>query len=272
MAMTTFLFWNLNKKRLEELVASLAEVHEVDVLILTECEVPAHSMLEVLNRRAGAKFHLTDSQCAEIVIYTKFSPEFLRKKCDSGRLTIRRLRLPGSEEILLAAVHHPSKLYWKDGSQSFECVELSHTIRMMEEAVRHRRTVLVGDFNMNPFEEGMIAANGLNAVMARMIAARESRTVQESEYPFFYNPMWGHFGDAVDGPSGTFYRGSSEHIAYFWHMFDQVLIRPELLGIFRNEDLKILSGIEKRSFLTSRGLPDASVASDHLPILFRLDL
>ena len=51
---------------------------------------------------------------------------------------------------------------------------------------------------MNPFEHGVVAANGLNAVMARKVAARDTRTVLAHEYPFFYNPMWGHFGDAID--------------------------------------------------------------------------
>jgi hypothetical protein len=270
--MTTFLFWNLNKKRIERLVANLAELHEVDVLILTECEIPAHVMLEALNGGTSRMFHLTDSARQEIVIYTRFSSEFLTKKFDSARLTIRRLRLPGIDEILLAAVHSPSKVNWKDASQSAECYELSSSIRRIEKEVGHSRTVLVGDFNMNPFEDGMVAANGLNAAMARMVATRETRTVQAREYPFFYNPMWGHFGDATDGPSGTFYYGSSEHVVYFWNMFDQVLIRPELLSIFRNEGLKILRDNGERSFLTAKGLPDASVASDHLPILFQLDL
>jgi hypothetical protein len=217
-------------------------------------------------------FHLSDSECERIVIYTRFSQEFIQKKFDSTRLTIRRLLLPGSEEILLAAVHQPSKLYWSDQSQGFECAELASTICDIEEEVGHRRTVLVGDFNMNPFEGGIVAANGLNAVMSRNVAARDSRTVQGRDYPFFYNPMWGHFGDAVDGPSGTFYHGSSEQVVYFWNMFDQVLIRPELLSIFRNEGLKILRDSGERSFLTATGLPDVSVASDHLPILFGLDM
>lgn len=127
-------------------------------------------------------------------------------------------------------------------------------------------------FNMNPFEDAIVAATGLNAVMDRMVAARRTRTVLAHEYPFFYNPMWGHFGDSIEGPSGTFYDGRSEHVTFFWNMFDQVLIRPELLSMFRNEDLKILGGISETSLLTANGLPNASVASDHLPILFRLDL
>lgn len=270
--MTSFLFWNLQKKPLEGLVSELAEAHEVDVLILTECTIPAHIILEALNQRAGSMFQLTDSQCEEIVIYTRFSSEFLQKQLDDSRLTIRRLLLPGSEEILIAALHHPSKLYWNNASQSAECYRVSATIRTVEEEVGHRRTVLVGDFNMNPFEDAIVAANGLNAVMARMVATRGTRTVLAQEYPFFYNPMWGHFGDAIEGPSGTFYDGRSEHVSYFWNMFDQVLIRPELLSMFRNEDLKILSGGAEKSLLTPNGLPNTSVASDHLPILFRLDL
>ena len=206
------------------------------------------------------------------MIYTRFSSEYLQKRFDDSRLTIRQLRLPGRDEILLAALHHPSKLHWSNASQSAECYRVSSTIRGVEEEVGHRRTVLVGDFNMNPFEDAMVAATGLNAVMARMIAARETRTVLAHEYPFFYNPMWGHFGDAMEGPSGTFYDGRSEHVTYFWNMFDQVLIRPELLRMFRNEALRILSVSGERSLLTAKGLPDASAASDHLPLLFRLDL
>jgi hypothetical protein len=270
--MITFLFWNLNKSPLEALVSELAEMHQVDVLILAESEITSYVMLETLNRNPGSKFHLTDSQCEKIVIYTRFSREFIQKKFDSERLTVRRLMLPRSEEILLAAIHQPSKLYWSDQSQSFECVELASTIRSIEKEVGHRRTVLVGDFNMDPFEAGFVAANGLNAVMSRNVAARHSRTVQGKDYPFFYNPMWGHFGDAVDGPAGTIYYGSSEHVAYFWHIFDQVLIRPELLSIFKNEELKILSAGTEMSLLTANGLPDNSAASDHLPILFRLEM
>ena len=270
--MTSFLFWNLQKKPLGGLVGELAEAHEVDVLILTECTVPTYVMLEALNRGTGPMFHITDSECDEIVIYTRFSSEFLQKQLDDSRLTIRRLRLPGSKEILIAALHHPSKLCWNNASQSAECYRVSSTIRSVEEEVGHRRTVLVGDFNMNPFEDAIVAATGLNAVMARMVATRGTRTVLAHEYPFFYNPMWGHFGDALEGPSGTFYDGRSEHVTYFWNMFDQVLIRSELLSMFRNDELKILSGGADTSLLTAKGLPNTSVASDHLPILFRLNL
>lgn len=125
---------------------------------------------------------------------------------------------------------------------------------------------------MNPFETGLVSAAGLNAVMTRQIALRETRTVKGKEYPFFYNPMWSHFGDAGGTPSGTYYYSGARHREFFWHIFDQVLIRPALIDSFQNESLKILSTDGAISFLSNRGVPDPSVASDHLPILFELNL
>lgn len=175
--MRTFLFWNLNGKRIEQLVANLAQLHDVDLVILTECAIPTAVMLDALNQDASPKFHLTEGECREIVIYTRFSSQFLQMAFETSRLTIRRMRLPDTDEILLAAVHHPSKLHWRDGSQNAECHGLSSSIRRIEDEEGHRRTVLVGDFNMNPFQEGVVAANGLNAVMARGVAARRKTRV-----------------------------------------------------------------------------------------------
>ncbi len=176
-------------------------------------------------------------------------------------------------DILLAVGHFPSKTYQSDISQAFECSELSREIRQTEQEIGHSRTIMVGDFNMNPFEDGIVSANGFNAVMTQGIAERKFRTVQNRKYPFFYNPMWGLFGDALPGrPPGTYYYAGSEHRSFFWNIFDQVLIRPDLMNSFRNEELKILGSDGNDSFMMSYGIPDSRAVSDHLPILFRLRL
>jgi len=56
-------------------------------------------------------------------------------------------------------------------------------------------------------------------------------------------------------------------------MFDQVLIRPSLLDRFSNDSLEIVEEFGDYSLLSSdNGVPDKTRASDHLPILFGLDL
>ena len=170
------------------------------------------------------------------------------------------------------AVHLPSKLYWNESSQALESTELARLIVEQEAAAGHARTLLVGDLNMNPFEIGMAGAVGLHGVMTRQLASRQTRTIQGREYPFFYNPMWSRFGDRASGPAGTYYYDSAEHVNYFWNLFDQVLLRPSLLDRFSNDQLQILTVAGKVPLIREDGRINASVASDHLPILFRLDL
>jgi hypothetical protein len=267
--MITFLFWNLNKKSITDSVTNTATHYGVDVLILAENTIPKSSMLLALNKVERARYHFNSSLCEKIQIYSRFPQRFIRPVSESGRFSIRLISLPGLTEILLAAVHLPSKVNWSDDDLSTECQVLSNKIGLAEQQANCHNTVLVGDFNMNPFEAGVVNANGLHAVMARDIALKGMRTVQGQEYPFFYNPMWGRFGDETEGPCGTHYFPHSGHKSFFWNIYDQVLLRPSLLSHFHNEELKILTSDGKQSLLSESGLPKVS---DHLPILFKLDL
>lgn|SRR5689334_17300687 len=270
--MLTFLFWNVNQKPLQNLIAALVEEHRVDVLILAETEITDVGMLRALNPGGDSEFHLPPSFCPSIKIFTRFPREFLEQVSEGNRFSIRRLLLPGRPEVLLAAVHFPSKLRWSEDSQMLECTQLSATIIEVEAGAGHSRTVLVGDMNMNPFEKGIVAAAGFHGVMTRQIASRGERIVQDRRYQFFYNPMWSRLGDSPERPAGSYYYDASEHVNYYWNVFDQVLIRPELLDFFDNARLKILTEVQGSSLLRMDGQPDPKIASDHLPLLFSLDL
>lgn len=276
--MLTFLFWNLSGNPLLEPVVRLVERHQVDVLMLAECPLRPQDLLPVLNPPGTGRFHFSPgirhfaSLKEAVVAYTRFPSEFLRPIEEDERTSIRRLQLPGKDEILLVLAHLPSKLRWSSQSQGYAAVELARMIRNSESRAEHTRTLLVGDLNMNPFEDGVLSANGLHAVMSRQIAAQEQRQVQSRSYPYFYNPMWGHFGDVANTPAGTFYYRRAEMICHFWNMFDQVLLRPALLPMFHNEDLRILTTDGQTAFVTSSGTPNKNQMSDHLPILFTLHI
>ncbi|KYF57111.1 hypothetical protein BE04_41670 [Sorangium cellulosum] len=164
--MLTFLFWNLNRQRREDIAARLAERHQVDVLMLAECSTPEGAMLRALNRKR-VEFHDNGSPGTPrgIAIYSRFAGDLIRPLYDDARLTVRHLRLPARHDMLLGVVHLRSKLYQREDSQAFACVELSRMLDELERKLGHRRTILAGDFNMNPFESGMVSAAGLNAVM-----------------------------------------------------------------------------------------------------------
>jgi exonuclease III len=269
---TRFLFWNINRKPLADVVADLVEEQKSDVVMLAECDIKPALILRSLNRDPLGAFHISVGVSNAVLIFTRFSREFLHPAFESDRVSIRRLTLPDRSEVILAAAHLPSKLHLSPESQTFECVNLAEKIIAVEEAAGHRRTVLVGDFNMNPFESGMVAAKGLHSVMSRrLMEERDGRTVQGDEYSFFYNPMWSHLGDAKSNTAGSYFYDSSEQVNYFWNMFDQVLLRPELARRFDPGCLRIVTSVGTRSLVRENGRPDNTWSSDHLPISFELD-
>ena len=270
--LTAFLFWNLNRKPLQDFIRRLIRVHNVEVIVLAESPIPHVQILQTLNAQEGTWFHVSDSECKALNLYTRFPPHFLKACSENSRMTIRHMSLPARTDIILVAAHFISKLHWSDASQSFECQEIVREIEKAEKVLNNKRTLFIGDLNMNPFESGLVSANGFNAVMARGVASRQTRTVQGRTYQFFYNPMWGHLGDRGKGPPGTYYQARPEHVTYFWNIFDQVLLRPELLSSFQNGDTQILTTDGITSFLNDKGFPNTSIVSDHLPVLVKLDL
>jgi len=229
------------------------------------------SLLAALNSGGGTGFHLSTGVSKGVTVLTRFSREFLRPVFESNHISISRVALPPRSELLLAAVHMPSKLHSSGESQSFECIELARRIEQEEDRAGHQRTVLVGDMNMNPFEPGMVSSGGLHGVMSRKIAERATRIVQGREYRLFYNPMWGKFGDLESDTAGSYLYDNSQHVNYFWHIFDQVLLRPELASRFDSNQLSIVKSVGDRSLVRGDGRPDATLYSDHLPIVFELD-
>jgi hypothetical protein len=266
-----FLFWNLQGRDLRSLVVDLAAEHKVDIIILAECQVPEGAMLERLNSERP-QYELAPTRvCKSITFFSSFSASFFTPVVENARVSIRRLTLPARKEILVAAAHLPSRMHFSEGSSVFECSVFAEMIRRQERELGHSRTVVLGDLNANPFEIGIVGTGGLHAVMSRYVASRRTRTVQAHDYDFFYNPMWSHFGDRPEGPPGTFYYEKAEHVVYFWNMFDQVLIRPDLLDGFDSSDLRILTTVAGTSLVRTDGRPDTSTASDHLPILLDLE-
>ncbi len=273
--MLTFLFWNLNGKNLISSLAKLVVTHEVDILILAECIDPQNLVqsLNLIGREA--QFHHLPSSLPKhrIQIFTSFRKSYAIPVAeDNKHYTMRKLTLPGCDEVLLVAAHLLSQFHAKEDTLYAEAIKFAEKIRRTETELGHSRTIVVGDLNMNPFSNGVVAARGLHGVMTQKIARKQQRTVQEEAYPYFYNPMWRYFGERANSPPGTYYYDKSRHVCYFWNIFDQVLIRPDLLSQWDDKSLQILTSNGQQSFLTAKGLPDTINFSDHLPLLFRLNL
>jgi exonuclease III len=265
----TFLFWNTNSKKCLEEINNLVNKYSIDVLILAENPCSQSEILLLLNKDNNLFFPQHPySQCKKIKIYTRFHYDFIEPIEESNRFTARRLNLPTLKSLNLIALHLGDKGSFNSESQSEMASLLKDTIDGIEIRECHERTVVVGDFNMNPFEIGLVKANGLHATMSQSVAKKEQRTVQGKDYKYFYNPMWSLFGDLSDDVSGTYYYKKAELVNYHWNIFDQVLLRPVLIDKFDKQSLRILSDDGVKKLVNKNGIPNRQLYSDHLPIKF----
>ena len=246
----------------------LCREHDVDILILAECELSDVKILQTINSNLERKFTAPYNQFSRLSLFYRYAPESIRLVRDTDRVTIRRIFPPLSEDFLLVALHLPSKLRMQDKEQVFECLRVMQLVKEAEARVKHDRTLVIGDFNMNPFAVGMVSADGFHAVMDRNVASKVSRKVLGQDCKYFYNPMWQLMGSAQNDCMGTnYYRGG--HISYFWNTFDQVLLRPSLIQHFKIIELSIISQIRNRSLIKNNKI-DKSF-SDHLPVATKLN-
>lgn len=276
--MVSFLFWNLHGRRLEPVLRRLTARHAIDVLVLAECAIPEIAMLEELNTAGQGTFRRIPALASRLDLYSRFEPGcFGTTLQEADHYLIRTLAPPGGIEIVLAMAHLASPKYKDLRARNSRIIGFASAIWDAEKAANNKRTIVVGDLNLNPFDEGLLNVRGLNALAdSRTVLRKNPRRfgrMSIEEFRLFYNPMWSRFGDSVQPPGTYYYDKSNLEVDPLWNIFDQVLFRPALLDRFRNKNLKILTTDGEVPFTwPNDGTPNGELFSDHLPIWFQLDL
>ena len=262
------LFWNINKKPLINEVKWLCDTYDVDILILAENRMSNVDILAKLNKNTNKLFSFYSSSLNRVSIYSRYKFDM---KTDYHWGVIGKITHPIGVDVLLVAVHLPSKLYCNAEEQALLSPRFANEINFYEQLQNHTKTIVIGDFNMNPFDSGMINSEGFHAVMDQSIALKNHRKVSGEQKKYFYNPMWGRMGDTSIGATGTYYYSKSTPLSYFWNTFDQILIRPSLLPTFNDKNLKVIETIDNKS-LIKNGKILKKEFSDHLPLFMELKI
>lgn len=268
-----FLFWNIRNKNLIDPICNIVRKYNIDIIILAESGINKTELVLSLNKDSADFYPPSPfSYCEKLQIFTKFDYNFIKPIYESSRITIRTLKLPLTEEILITAIHLVDKRNNNEDSQNEMASIIIKEIALIEKKSLNDQNIIIGDFNMNPFELGLIKANGFNATMASSIASNKEKIIQGIPYSYLYNPMWSLFGDLYNEPIGSYYYPRSEIKNYQWNIFDQVLLRSSLVSRFNKKSLQILKDDGINQFLSKKGIPKKNKFSDHLPITFSLNL
>ena len=256
-------------------LARLVDRRAIDLVVIVDCELSNRQILEAFAGR-GLDFSTLEIPHPKVRYFRRASALELTPVSDDERFQFVRLIVAGFEEILIGATHlYDRHNYPLPQSRRARASRHRQTLIDAELFVEHERTLLLGDFNMTPEEEGMVdALSSFGALMSWDLAEAHSPPPAEGP-PRFFNPMWSLMGRA-EAP-GTYYWDSTDHLNIYWQCLDGVIARHGLRGVFLEDTLRIITTIP--------GLDDREVAlfhraekqwrvdfSDHLPIQFELQL
>ena len=255
-------------------IADFTYVKDLDVLILAECTISAATIASNLSKsHTKRKFTYLKNTNSKFKIVTRLDGKCIKnfdKKFGGFSWSINKFLIPNIVEFSIVSVHLPSKLHWDDSSQTFEAVNMMNQVRDYER-YNGKNTIIIGDFNMNPYEAGMTSTLGLHGMKDATIAKEKNRKVQGKLYDYLYNPMWNYLGDDNDVP-GTYFKRKAVHNNVMWNTFDQILVRPNLLNYFKIEDIEIVTHIGSESLIDVKTKKIKETYSDHLPIIITLKL
>jgi endonuclease/exonuclease/phosphatase (EEP) superfamily protein YafD len=269
-------FWNIGGKMprdgIVRLITALQREENADVVALAECPDGVLGLvLRALNAPGKPPKFFATQTTSRVRLLCRQALRATGEIAKHEYYSIIGLSRGKQPELLLAVVHMVSLLEKDSSHIDKELGKLAEDIRQVEEGAGHNRTIMLGDLNAHPFSDGVAASVGLHGVMSRQVAARGERQASHRKYPFFFNPMWQFYGDAANRPAGTYYREpEGDHTGYYWHLFDQVLIRPSLLPYYQNDSVCIVTEVAGASLADRIWRPNSTIGSDHFPIRIRL--
>ncbi len=256
-------FWNTHQnKEINSMIVNLVIQRDLDLVTLAEYGANLDELREKLNDNGIREYYIPDI-CERIKAFGKSTivdPGYVDKYCSFLKV---------NNDITFCTVHFPSKRFREPYDYFSEIGKIINEIKEIKKT-EAGKIVVMGDFNQNPYELGMIGFNGFNAIPESMhVKRKKTRSHDDVEYPLFYNPMWSCFGDNSYPPGTYFWKNHSSTNPY-WNMLDQVLISEPMIDRFRKESLEIVTEIGDVKLYDSNRQPNPHI-SDHFPIVFSLD-
>jgi hypothetical protein len=282
-------YWNVNKNPRAtvavadlclhtSLYASSDGIEKDAVVILSEhkgidFDKVNHLILSTSNRL----WNIFDSSEGRFKIITNLTSSEIKADNEIYKgipLIITRKNKRGYERYNLIGVHLASPVgNWNKQTKIHnETYEFSRALFAWESNSNCSGTIVIGDFNQDPYSDPMVNTLGLNAVMCAEIAIGRVREAGRAEgrqkIPYLYNPTWEFLGTRRTGkcPGSYFNHGDTTDSAY-WHALDQILIRPQVIKHLIPGTCMYASDLRGKMIVGKDGAPSKKTFSDHLPLV-----
>jgi len=263
-----FIFWNINKKPLVDELAELIYESQCDLCVLAESnEEIVEQVILCLNEKYEIECSLFDNPGCDRITFIMIGQLEISLLNQNEYFSLVKIR--GNKEDLIAGfVHFPSQLYATMESIGALCATLHGQVAEEERRFNIHMSLLMGDFNVNPFDRPMISFRSLGATNGQQCSLRGTISSYGDAKELFYNPMWTLYAKYKERPGSYRYTTTTNHVLT-WHFLDQVIIRPSLIDYFDFDILSLIMGTRNFNYLNQNQFPKSS---DHLPLMCEIDI
>ncbi|CQR47377.1 Endonuclease/Exonuclease/phosphatase family protein [Paraliobacillus sp. PM-2] len=269
---SNILFWNLMKKDLSTVIKDLVEKRSFDILFFSETTQKSRDALNQALEPLGFSSRTQLKGNVRVALFDKYKDSEVLFFKEDQRFTIIIYNFSG-DKYMLVGVHLDSPVSFPDESDRYVISRDEYSlIASYINSYTVKKVLIIGDFNMNPFDRGMVSELSFKATHCKQTA----KTVSKGK-DYFFNPSWSIFSNDLTGklrkPPGTIHyvpRNKDTYVDY-WHAFDQVLISPYISSTGTNS-FEVLTGWSKVDLLDTNLIPNRINYSDHLPISYTLEI
>lgn len=259
------LFWNLYNKQNSKSIKDLLQYRDVDIAIFCEYEKTNFSSITTNNETYELEEKKGGNHKIQAIYKKRFNLLLTREQ---SRYTIYVFD-NGVEIVVIAGLHLKSNV---NGNASYAHMatlrDLNLDIENAEKEYKTDKTILIGDFNANPFSPELTLPEGLDAVLFKdVISAKEVHKHDNKNYRRFYNPTLTMLSEEDKAYGSHYYSSGGDYL--YWYTYDQVIVRKSLMD--RINIIEFCKRVGDRSFVSKKGLPNKNM-SDHLPLLVEVDI
>lgn len=257
-------FWNLYKNENSKHIRNLLLENDIDIAIFAEYKGLNLSKL----KKDNPEYHVADNidGCNRLLFVYKNGIKYTIRQ-EQYYYAIHSF-IVNNNHYIIVGLHLPSNMHSKADDRKEEISYIIDDVKNEEKKQKTSKTLIIGDFNANPFDSELILKNMFNAVLYKeIIRKQEVVTHKRRKYKRFYNPMINYITE-VNQHYGTYYYANGID-ALNWNCYDQVLVRKELIDNL--SDVRFCKSIDKCNLITKNGMPNKRI-SDHLPLIIEVSV
>lgn len=258
------IYWNSKQQLKFLIVKAILTEESPDVLFLSETDE------EIITSNKNELFiigyeHFENPGCTRVIIIKKIEIELSLSLQSAYYTCVKCLKT----NLNVISVHLPSQMFQHmDALKSY--------IRFFREDIDNEigassesDIVIIGDFNVNPFEKPMIDFDGFSA--SNSINLRKKVTHLTRTKELYYNPTWKLYSNNNFPGTKYFKRPSASAFDILEHHYlDQVVLSYSLSKKIVFEKINVIEETKTNLFFDKKTF--TVLESDHLPLMYEFKL